>query len=159
MELLKPAASRKEALGQLTWFLVWVAVTGIGLWLRPDAHGHGTHQQLGFPPCPSVLLFDRPCPGCGLTTSWTALLHGQFGLAFAAHPLGPALYLVFTVSAWLCLYAWRKNCVVATHAKPLSRLGIAGLVIFMGFGAVRAATTPHFGTTSEHLIAQFMRPR
>jgi len=156
MELLRPAVNPKEARGQLIWFLVWTAVTAIGAYLTPDAHGHGTHQQLGFPPCPSVLIFDRPCPGCGLTTSWSDLIHGHFGLAFEAHPLGPPLYLLFTASAWLCLYAWRKGQVVVTDNPIMSRLGIAGLILFIGFGGIRMALTPHFGTNGERLLANII---
>src|ERR1700733_6946613 len=89
---------------QLAWTAVWVACTAIGLYLKPDAHGHGTHQQLGLPPCPSVLLFDRPCPGCGLTTSWTRFLHGDIVGAFSAHPLGVPMFLGFTFVALGALY-------------------------------------------------------
>src|SRR5437762_98516 len=110
MSLSEPARDGRDLAGSLMLSFVWVFVTVVGLLLRPDPQGHGTHQRLGMPPCPSVLLFDRPCPGCGLTTSWTALLHGDFGLAFRAHALGPVLYGVFTLFAlgtfWL---AFRKR--------------------------------------------------
>jgi hypothetical protein len=43
--------------------LVMVAV---GLYLTPDPAGHGTHQQLGLPPCTIYYLTGRPCPSCGL---------------------------------------------------------------------------------------------
>jgi len=39
-----------------------------------DARGHGTHQQLGLPPCTFYVIFQRPCPACGMTTSWAWLL-------------------------------------------------------------------------------------
>lgn len=72
---------------------VWVGVTAVGAFLRPNPAGHGTHQQLGLPPCPVVVLYERPCPGCGLTTSFTNTIQGNFAAAFAAHPIGPLLYL------------------------------------------------------------------
>ncbi|MBS0211512.1 MAG: DUF2752 domain-containing protein [Planctomycetes bacterium] len=40
-------------------------------------------------------LLNRNCPGCGLTRSWVAALHGRPGLSFQMHPLGmPLLALV-----------------------------------------------------------------
>ncbi|MGQ9656542.1 MAG: DUF2752 domain-containing protein [Fimbriimonadales bacterium] len=61
---------------------------GIGLYLTPNPSGHGTHQQLGLPPCTIYYLTGRPCPSCGLTTSVSAILHGQFALAWRANPVG-----------------------------------------------------------------------
>src|SRR5881394_3155534 len=104
MALYEPAINRKKIAGQLAYFGAWLTVTVIGACLHPSATGHGTHEQLGLPPCPSVLLFDRPCPGCGLTTSFTAFVHGDFGFAFHAHPLGPLMYVALTTWAWLGLY-------------------------------------------------------
>lgn len=44
---------------------------------------------------PDLCLFHRflhlPCPTCGLTRSWAALLHGEFGASFRFHLLGPPL--------------------------------------------------------------------
>ena len=45
--------------------------------LSPASEGLGTHQQLGLPPCTSIVLFDAPCPACGMTTSWALLTRGQ----------------------------------------------------------------------------------
>src|SRR5438270_12571671 len=98
MALYESAEPRKRLSGQLMFFGVWLAITGFGAYLHPDPSGHGTHTQLGLPPCPSVLLFNRPCPGCGLTTSFTAFIHGDLASAFHAHPLGPLLYVGIT--AW-----------------------------------------------------------
>ncbi len=45
--------------------------------LEPDARGHGTHQQLGLPPCTLVALCGVRCPTCGMTTSWAAVVRGR----------------------------------------------------------------------------------
>lgn len=151
MNLSEPTASRRDLGMSLTLSLVWVAVTAVGLALKPDAHGHGTHQRLGLPPCPSVLLFDRPCPGCGLTTSWTALLHGDLALSFHAHALGPFLYLAFTLFAlgtfWLAL---RRHRWIETRWHTPAYL--AGLALFLGYGLIRMAFTPHYATLRERLM-------
>ena len=108
--MFEPVTVLRSIAGQLVYFGCWVSVTVIGLILRPSADGHGTHQQLGLPPCPCVLIFNRPCPGCGLTTSFTALLHGRFRDAFRAHWFGPFLYLIFTATAIAaCVARWNSS--------------------------------------------------
>lgn len=152
MNLSEPSSSRRDLAGSLTLSAVWLFVTIVGLSLKPDAHGHGTHQRLGLPPCPSVLLFDRPCPGCGLTTSWTAFLHGDFGLAFRAHALGPFLYLGFTAFALGTVFlAIRRR---RWSDGPWVTPAIATLFgIFLTYGLVRMAVTPHYATTRERILA------
>ena len=127
-----PVPTRRELSAYFAWFLIWVAVTVVAAVLTPHPDGHGTHRQLGFPPCPSVLLLNRPCPGCGLTTSWTATVHGQLSQAIAAHPLGPILYIGFTVSALLALGAWvrRRAFVYTVGFHRLSWVLIAAYFAF-----------------------------
>lgn len=156
MRLSEPARSFRDLGGSLALSLVWLFVTAVGLCLKPDAHGHGTHQELGMPPCPSVLLFDRPCPGCGLTTSWTALLHGDWALAFHAHALGPLLYLGFTAFA-LGTFAlllrrrrWRDGRLVTPAFTTV-------FGIFLAYGLVRMALTPHYATVRERLMVGQVR--
>lgn len=154
--LFEPTASRRNLGWQPCWFVLWLVVTGFGLALHPDPSGHGTHQELGLPPCPSVLLFDRPCPGCGLTTSWTALLHGQIGAAFSAHPLGPILYLLFTISALLAFYGFLKVQKLVLDSRPMSRFLMVTTLVFVGFGFIRMALTPHFRSTHEQELVSRM---
>ncbi|MDR3687843.1 MAG: DUF2752 domain-containing protein [Fimbriimonas sp.] len=125
----------------------------MGVCLHPNKSGHGTHEQLGLPPCPSVLIFDRPCPGCGLTTSWTALIHGDFAYAFHAHPLGPPMYLIFTLSALFALYGWWKGKRFATDTPEFNRVMIVTVIVFLAFGFARMALTPHFATGAERWFA------
>ena len=149
--LSEPASSRRDLAGSLTIACGWLFVTVVGLILTPDRHGHGTHQRLGMPPCPSVVLFDRPCPGCGLTTSWTALLHGDLALSFHAHALGPFLYLGLTAFA-LSTFAlalrnrrWRDGRWITPAYTGL-------FAVFLTYGLVRMALTPHYATGKERLF-------
>ena len=144
MVLFEAAPNRRLLAGQLVWFGVWAATTIIALALHPSLDGHGTHTQLGLPPCPSALLFDRPCPGCGLTTSWTAFVHGDFALAFQAHPLGPLLYLGFTVTALLALRGFVTGRRLIADSPMATRLLIAVALSFFAFGLVRMALVPHY---------------
>lgn len=143
MNLFETGWPRRKLAGQLIWFGTWAVVTGLGLGMRPSSAGHGTHTQLGLPPCPSVVIFDRPCPGCGLTTSWTAFLHGDFALAFSAHPLGPPLYLAFAVSALLGFAGYFKGLRLRTEGRWANTGLAVALFGLLAFGTFRFATTKY----------------
>lgn len=81
--------------------LALAALLGVAAALTPDRQGFGTHQQLGLPECSFRLLFDRPCPACGMTTSFSHFTHGQWRLAARANPAG---FLLALTSLLVCLY-------------------------------------------------------
>lgn len=149
MTIYEPAIGRRSLVGQLLYFSVWLAVTVVGACLHASRTGHGTHEQLGLPPCPSVLLFSRPCPGCGLTTSWTALIHGDLALAFHAHPLGPLLYLFFTVTSLLALRGWITGKRMVVDSPRFNQAVIAAAVLFFAFGIVRMTVSPGYRTAQD----------
>lgn len=151
MSIFEPAPTRRSIAGQIVYFGSWVVVTFVAALLHANPDGHGTHTQLGLPPCPSALLFDRPCPGCGLTTSWTALVHGDLAAAFHAHPFGPILYLAFTVTAFLALRGWIEGRRLLLDTPALNRATIAFAIMFFCFGLARMAVVPHY--RSLHDIA------
>ena len=85
-----------------------VALLGVAAWLEPDARGRGTHRQLGLPPCTFVMLFDQPCPSCGMTTSWAHMVRGQFVRALRANVGGTLLAaLAIAVAPWSLISAGR----------------------------------------------------
>lgn len=155
MSLTEAAPSRRHAFSGLVGTGVWLFATLVGLYLKPAAAGHGTHQELGLPPCPSVLFFDRPCPGCGLTTSWTALLHGDWRMAFHAHALGPILYLGFTIYALgtLVLAVQGRRWKDGPWMTPVL---VSIFTVFIGYGAIRMALTPHYATGREQVLRAYM---
>lgn len=55
-----------------------------------------------FPICAVRSFLNFPCPGCGLTTSFTELTHGRLLHSIDAHPLG-----IF-IAAWLCYVFLRE---------------------------------------------------
>ncbi len=70
--------------------------------LEPSPLGHGTHQQLGLPPCTFWVLFGRPCPTCGMTTAWAHLVRGQWVSALRANVGGTLLGMLAIVAVpWL----------------------------------------------------------
>ena len=122
---------RREIRGQATCFALWTGVTAIGAFLHPSPNGHGTHELLGLPPCPSVLMFDRPCPGCGLTTSWSAFIHGDFALAFHAHPLGPLAYMIFTGLALFGGYGFVTGRRLRIYSNKVAKISGILVAIFL----------------------------
>jgi hypothetical protein len=83
--------------------LLLLAGFALAAWLPPDPRGYGTHQQLGLPPCTMIALFNRPCPGCGMTTSFAHFVRGQFGDAARANPAG---LLIAVSCAGLVPWSW-----------------------------------------------------
>ncbi|HVT14035.1 MAG TPA: DUF2752 domain-containing protein [Fimbriimonadaceae bacterium] len=149
MALYEPVSSRRRIAGQLLYFCSWLAITAVGAYLHASPTGHGTHEELGLPPCPSALFFSRPCPGCGLTTSWTAFIHGDFAFAFHAHPLGPFLYLAFTATAFMALRGWIRSERMSTDTPQFNRALMILAVVFLSFGIVRMATTSNYRSLQD----------
>jgi hypothetical protein len=71
-----------------------LALLGIARWLEPAQQGFGTHQQLGFPACTSIVLFDLNCPACGMTTSWAWLTRGEIVQSLRVNAGGCLLALI-----------------------------------------------------------------
>jgi hypothetical protein len=97
---------------------LWLAAAGAGLLgmlaiaavLKPSPLGHGTHQQLGLPPCTFWVLLGRPCPTCGMTTAWAHLVRGQWHDACRANAGGTLLAILAMAAApWLLGSALRGN--------------------------------------------------
>jgi hypothetical protein len=145
-------AERKHLTGQLTWFLAWLCITVAAVALAPSPSLHGTHQQLGLPACPSVAFFDRPCFGCGMTTSFTALLHFDIVTAWRANPFGPVFYLIFTASAVACIYGYAKRLYFDTSSKAFNRATMVLTLAFVAFGIGRFVSTKY--DSDEYRLTQ-----
>lgn len=141
MRGFRPGGSRRRLAGHFLWFVTWLAVTVGAFIVSPSPHGHGTHQQLGLPPCPSVLFWGRPCPGCGLTTAFAATVRGDLVTAWHAHALGTAMYLIWTVTAWLCLYGFVVRQRFETSTRAWNVAMVVAVAVFFAYGAWRFATT------------------
>ncbi|MCX7992149.1 MAG: DUF2752 domain-containing protein [Fimbriimonadales bacterium] len=114
-----------------------VVMFGVGWYLTPNPAGHGTHQQLGLPPCTIHFVTGRPCPSCGLTTSVSAILHGQLALAWKANPIG---FLIVAVAVGVALNSLLALVYGRTLRFDLSRFNWALIVLlslWLLHGAVR----------------------
>lgn len=81
--------------------IVGMTLLGTAFRLSPNKEGFGTHQQLGFPPCSFIQLFEIPCPSCGMTTSWSNLTKGNLIQAFQSNCGGALLGIAALIlSPW-----------------------------------------------------------
>ena len=91
-------------------FILMVAsgtVLLLAAWFDPSQDGHGTHTQLGLPPCGWVVGLGIPCPSCGMTTSFAHAADGNLLSSFMTQPAGALLALgtaiVCVISGWVFL--------------------------------------------------------
>jgi hypothetical protein len=69
--------------------------------LSPDERGFGTHEQLGLPACQFRTLTGWNCPHCGMTTSFSHFVRGQWVRAFRVNASGLVLALIsVSVAIW-----------------------------------------------------------
>jgi hypothetical protein len=80
--------TRIERLGLLALSVGVAVVFIIATILSPDKRGYGTHEQMGLRPCEFKALTGLNCPHCGMTTSFTHIVRGQFVESWNANPSG-----------------------------------------------------------------------
>jgi hypothetical protein len=78
--------------------LAIVGLVLLGLLLEPDPRGYGTHEKLGMRPCMPMVLWNVPCPGCGVTTSVTHAMNGDLLGSLRVQPFGLVVLLVVLLS-------------------------------------------------------------
>ena len=88
----------------LRWLLVLIAVLlctvfAIAIYLNPyqengEARAWETHRQLGLPECTFKELTGKPCPSCGMTTSFSLFVRGDIINSMRANFVGTLLAAV-----------------------------------------------------------------
>ncbi|MSR75434.1 MAG: DUF2752 domain-containing protein [Planctomycetes bacterium] len=97
-----------------------LAVLVIAAMLPPDARGFGTHEQLGMAPCASLITTGKPCLSCGMTTSFSAMMHARPVQALDANPAGVVFFLLTLAAPFWFGHALLKG------VDPLRFLGWKG---------------------------------
>jgi len=87
-------ASLAERAVQAFLALVLAAGLAAGFLLVPSSTGTGTHRILGLPECGMLRATGKPCPTCGVTTSFVLAAHGRLAEAVVNQPFGFALFLL-----------------------------------------------------------------
>ncbi len=124
----------------LTWAVLFagpLAVLVTAAMLAPSPEGHGTHTQLGLPPCGFLVYTGYPCPGCGLTTSFAHMIRLEVFGAFHANPFGILLFLATAAIVPISLYGIVKKLPVIDtldrlHAEKIAiGLSIVSIVVWV----------------------------
>jgi len=119
-------AARPRLRGAIIATACW-AVLVLSWFLTPRAAGHGTHEQLGLPPCSFLVRTGYPCPSCGLTTSIAAMSHAQFLAAFEAQPFGVILFAAILFFAVAATVQWLTGHDVISALRPRTWWAFAAL--------------------------------
>ena len=128
--------------GWVRWSLAAIAFVLVGVFtiavsLDPYQGGEvwtdGTHQQLGLPPCNFKFLTGKPCPSCGMTTSFALLVRGDLWSSARANVVGTLLALVcLAVIPWGVLCAVRGRLYLIHSIEwTLMRLVVVFLVAML----------------------------
>ena len=117
---------------------------GIAAILSPDPSGLGTHQQLGLPPCSARLLLGIRCPACGMTTSWSHFMRGQWVQSIQANLAGFMLALYSAGAIGLGASVVWKGKVPSLRLQKYATITLIGIAIIAicqwGFRLATAAS-------------------
>lgn len=87
-----------------------------------------THLQIGLPPCSFAVLSGKPCPSCGMTTSFALLVRGDVPASLRANWVGTLL-----ATLWATLLVWSVASGLAGRTFFIPR-GRGELVLTMVVG-------------------------
>jgi hypothetical protein len=110
---------------------VLVGVFSLALWLDPyDSEGHArrweTHRQLGLPECTFKTLTGKPCPSCGMTTSFALLLRGDVLNSLRANWVGTFLAVfLMGVIPWALASVVRRRLLFVTSLERVLTWAVA----------------------------------
>ncbi|TWU01165.1 hypothetical protein Pla52n_45370 [Stieleria varia] len=108
--------------------------------LSPSAQGLGTHQQLGLPPCSSLVMLGVRCPSCGMTTSWSYFVRGMWWQSARTNSGGFLLALGAIALIIYCLSVARRGRVPGVAAQRGIALTLfAIMVVTLTDWAIRLA--------------------
>jgi hypothetical protein len=132
----RPTAGRLTALGVL---VACAGLVAVAAWLRPDARGFGTHEQLSiggttFGPCGFPEHIGIPCPSCGMTTAFAHTVRGQWWRAFRAQPMGWFLAVMTLITAGVCAWSLVRGRVLEVNWYRIDATRVVFLVM-LGFVA------------------------
>ena len=107
--------------------------------LEPSASGLGTHRQLVPMPCLFHLALGIPCPSCGLTTSLSFLMSGEWGAALQAHPLGLFAFLMMALILLISIYGviFNRSWWRVTEKRWFQNAILCGIFLYLIIWIVR----------------------
>ncbi|MBA4191699.1 MAG: hypothetical protein C0467_27280 [Planctomycetaceae bacterium] len=114
-----------------------VCVFAAAFWINPYApdgtpRTMATHTQLGMPPCNFVVMTSKPCPACGMTTSFALLVRGDVLASMRANWAGTIIAVL-----WAFTLVWAVASGIAGRTLFIPR-GRGELVLTLTVGVVLA---------------------
>lgn len=133
------AAHRAAALGVC---LLCASILIVAARLDASPDGHGTHTQLGIPPCGWALALNKPCATCGMTTAFAHAADGHFVAAFLAQPAGLVGAISIACLACAALHVALTGSALARIANQLAnrRTLFVAIAIVLASWAYKFAT-------------------
>jgi Protein of unknown function (DUF2752) len=117
--------------------LGFTTVLGLAAWIDPygasgEAKTMATHTQLGLPPCNMVELIGRPCPACGMTTSFALFMEADLRNSAKANWVGMLLagFCLFSVP-WAIASAVRGRYYIIGSFDKTSTIVVTVLLVLM----------------------------
>lgn len=110
------------------WCLFLISGFSLSVYLSPSPRGFGTHEQLGLAPCSFEYLTSLPCPSCGMTTSFSHFVRGQWPRALRASTTAFVLALVCAAMIPWCLVSLHKKHLFKVDRPDIALLVILGLL-------------------------------
>jgi Protein of unknown function (DUF2752) len=119
-------------------------VFGVAFWLNPyepdgTPRRMATHTQLGAPPCNFLLTTGKPCPACGMTTSFALLVRGDVAASLRANWAGTIIAVL-----WAFTMVWAVMS------------GIKGRTLFIPRGKVEIVLTIAVGIVLALMLIRWV---
>jgi hypothetical protein len=95
---------------------------------------HGTHAQIFIVPCIFNYLTGIRCPGCGLTTSCSLIMHGDFFASIAVNA-GGLMIMTIACVVWMRSFVFLLSGYSASK-RELSILNYSMVSVFIATTAV-----------------------
>jgi len=139
---MKPAAKNESVFDwrEHTYILVLCAITLLlALMLRAPGEGRETGVTLPWSDqpipelCSSKRIFDKECPGCGLTRSFICLAKGDFARAWLLNPGGVLLFSIAAIQIpYRSWQLWRISQGSKSYRLPAGKwfVLVAALLLF-----------------------------
>ena len=116
----------------------WIIVFIVAVRIYPYEDGQpmtmGSHQQLGLPECNFKTFTQIPCPSCGMTTSFSLLMHADVWNSLKANFAGTALAafgLLFIPWAFASAFFGRL-VFIRSLEMVVFRLALVFLIVLFG---------------------------
>lgn len=116
--------------------IVLAVIFGTAAWIDPyDEEGNalplGSHTQLGLSQCTFERMTGKPCASCGMTTSFSLLMHGDLLNSLRANWAGTLLAVASLMTmGWALVSGLRGR---ALWFYPRERVPV---IVFGGIGVI-----------------------